>query len=194
MIKLKGKDKDPIQVCGKIFKIDDAERHMGRMSFPSTAHPLFLTPNLTQALVMLKGLKVMSEDPLYTEYAQYIAMDIWVQLSDYAKERIHFVLSELLPENLTWYEGLIKDVDEDEYFYSEFRCSPKGNIFLDCMKNGKSFFVEYIDDKNTCLYKNCIYIPSSYDGDSMEVRCDSGIVRLYFNKILKSAYTVEELI
>lgn len=189
--KLRGEDKDPIQVCGKKFIINDIERGRDVVYFSSTAHPLFLTPNLTQVLVTLKGLKSMSDDPLYSEYARLMATDIWEQLSDYAKARIHFVLSELLPEDLTWYESLKKE-DKDS-FYSEYRCSTNGNVFLDCMKNEKTFCIEYEGDSGVCLYNNCLFVPQSIDNESFEVNCDKGKVRLYFDKILKSAYSVEEL-
>ncbi len=191
LTKLRGLDNDPIQICGKVFKIDDLERGREVVYFPSTAHPLFLTPNLTQVLVTLKGLKAMSNDPLYAEYAHLVATDIWEQLSDYAKTRIHFVLSELLPEDLAWYENLRKQ--DDEYFYSEYRCSPNGNVFLDCIKNEKPFCVEYDADDGICLYNNCMFIPGSMANGSFEVNSSQGKVRLYFNKILRSAYSAEEL-
>lgn len=191
LAKLRGLDNDPIQVCGRKFMIDDLERERDAVYFPSTAHPLFLTPNLTQALVTLKGLKIMSYDPLYKEYALLIATDIWQQLSNYAKDRIRFVLSELLPEDLSWYENLKKD--DNEYFYPEYRCSPNGNVFLDCIKNGKTFCVEYDGDKGISLYKDCVFVPRSNQDGSFEVNCNHGKVRLHYDKILRSAYTIEEL-
>lgn len=189
--KLRGKHADSIQVCGKVFKIDDLDRSRGEVHFPSTAHPLFLTPNLTQVLVTLKGLKAMSEDSLYSEYAKTTAADIWEQLSDYAKTRIHFVLSELLPEDLSWYEGLHKE--DDEHFYSERRCSPSGNVFLDCIKNGKSFCVEYKTKNGILFYNNCKYVPRSLEDRSFEVTTEQGTIRLHFDNIIKSAYSVEEM-
>lgn len=192
MKKLRGEHTDSIQICGRVFKIDDLERNRGEVYFPSTAHPLFLTPNLTQVLVTLKGLKVMSEDPLYSEYARLAAADIWEQLSDYAKTRIHFVLSELLPEDLSWYEGLRKE--DNESFYSECRCSPGGNVFLDCIKNEKSFCVEYEGENGICFYNNCKFIPRTLEDRSFVVTSDQGNVRLHFNKIIRSAYAAEELI
>ena len=191
LTKLRGLDNDPIQICGKVFKIDDLERGRDVVYFPSTAHPLFLTPNLTQVLVTLKGLKAMSDDPLYSEYAHLMATDIWEQLSDYAKERIHFILSELLPEDLAWYKTLRKQ--DDEFFYSEYRCSPSGNVFLDCIKNEKPFYVEYNTNNGICLYSNCIFVPGSMADRSFEVNSNQGKVRLHFDKILRSAYTAEEL-
>lgn len=189
--KLRGLDDDPIQVCGKVYKISEIERGRDVVSFSSTAHPLFLTPNLTQVLVTLKGLKSMGENPLYAEYARLTATDIWEQLSDYAKERIRFVFSKLLPEDLEWYESLEKA--DKEYFYSEYRCSSKGNVFLDCMKNEKSFCVEYNEDGQVYLYDECVYIPSTYTGNSIDVKTPQGVITLYFEKIIRSAYTVEEL-
>lgn len=188
--RLRGDHEDPIQVCGKIFIIDEMEKHKDTVYFPSTAHPLFLTPNLTQVLVTLKGLKSMADDPLYAGYAQSVATDIWEQLSDYAKTRIHFVLSELLPEDLSWYESLRKP--DDEHFYSEVRCSGS-NVVLDCMKNGKTFCIEYEGKDGSCFYKQCSFIPRSYDGSSIEVNSATGCVRLYLDKIIRSAYKEEEL-
>ena len=56
---------DPIQVCGKKFYISDTVRQDGRISFQSTAHPIFLAENLTQVLILLKGLREI--------YAGYVA-------------------------------------------------------------------------------------------------------------------------
>lgn len=188
--RLHGEHEDPIQVCGKVFAIDDMEKHRDTVYFPSTAHPLFLTPNLTQVLVTLKGLKAMAEDPLYAEYARLAATDIWEQLSDYAKTRIQLVLSELLPEDLTWYKNLRKS--DKDHFYSEVRCSGSG-VILDCMKNGKTFFVEYEGDNGICIYKQCTYVPHSYNGESVEVNAANGCVRLLLAKVIRSAYTAEEM-
>lgn len=192
MQRLSGNSDDSIQICGKIFKIDDLERSKGHVNFPSTAHPLFLTPNLTQVLVTLKGLKIMGENPLYAEYARLMASDIWEQLSDYAKTRICFVLSELLPEDLTWYESLAKQ--DDDSFYPEVRCSTPQNIFLDCIKNGKAFYVEYEGNDGIILYKDCRFIPKTYDHEGFDVMCNVGQIHLDFKRIRRSAYTVEELL
>ena len=189
--KLRGLDDDPIQICGKVFKIDDVERGRDVLHFSSTAHPLFLTPNLTQILVTLKGLKEMSSNPLYADYAHFAASDIWEQLSDYAKTRIHYVLSELLPEDLTWYESLRKD--DDEYFYSERRCSVRDNVVLDCIKNGKAFFIEYKTADKVQLYKECVFVPGSYTGNSIDIETNGSNVTIELENIIRSTYTIEEL-
>ena len=190
--KLRGLDNDPIQICGKTFKIEDVERGRDVLHFSSTAHPLFLTPNLTQILVTLKGLKEMSTNPLYVDYAHCAASDIWEQLSDYAKTRIYFVLSVLLPEDLSWYDSLKRH--DEEYFYSERKCCVNNNVVLDCIKNGKSFFVEYNATGCVRLYKNCKFIPGSYTGESIEVETDGSRIPLKLKNIIRSTYTIEELI
>lgn len=189
--KLLGEDDDPIQICGKAFSIDEVERSRGQVRFSSTAHPLFLTENLSQIIVTLKGLKTMAENPLYTEYAGLTAANIWEQLSDYAKMRVRFVLSKLLPEDLSWYESLRKD--DECAFYTEVRCSHENNI-LDCIKNGKTFFVEYNGENGVCLYSQCRFVPQTYTGTSIDVDCSAGRVCLLLDRVIKTAYTAEDLL
>ena len=189
---------DPIQVCGKKFCIPDADRRRGTIQFSSTAHPVFLAENLTQILVVLKGLKKMSEDPLYRPYALQTGQEIWDQLSPYAKDRIRFVLKDLMPEDYSWYESLETE-REDYHFHSEESCSRVSNegvsVILNCIKNGKSFCVEYENGGEVRLYRDCIMEPGSYRGDpgSIVVNCAEGQVRLMFDRVIRSAYTAEEL-
>ncbi len=186
---------DPIQVCGRPFFIPDSERVRGQIRSASTAHPLFLTENLTQVIIMLKGLRIMADNPLYTSYAEASAADIWQQLSDYAKKRIRFVLSELLPEDLSWYETLEEKTDS---FYTERRCSVNGDVWLDCMKNGKSFCVEYRTDGGTVFYEDCRFVPHSYrrkkNGIVIEVDCRQGRKSLDSDHVIRSSYSAEELL
>ena len=140
----------------------------------------------------------MSEDPLYEPYALQTGREIWDQLSPYAKNRIRFVLKELLPEDFSWYEAL--DVEsEDHHFHSEESCSRINNegihVVLNCIKNGKSFCVEYDDNGKVRLYRDCVMEPGSYRADpgSLVVRCEEGRVKLLFDHVIRSAYTAEEL-
>ena len=186
---------DPIQVCGRPFFIPGGERANGQIRTPSTAHPLFLTENLTQIIVMLKGLRIMAENPIYTRYAEATAADIWQQLSDYAKKRIHFVLRELLPDDLSWYEKLEVSYEK---FVTERDCSVNGNVLLDCFKNDKAFCVEYRgDDGDVTFYDDCHVIPGSHkysgNGISVEVNCRQGVKTLESDRVVRSAYSVEEL-
>ena len=191
--RLRGID-DPIQVCGRVFAIPDTERHDGQLTFVSTAHPLFLTENLTQILVLLKGLKHMAENPLYSAYARLTGAEIWDQLSPYAKKRIHFVLGELMPEDLKWYESL---GSSEHSFHTEEMCSRVMNtgssVLLDCIKNGKSFCLE----QDEHVYQNCQVIEGSYKFDNgcpqVDVECSAGRITVYIRRVIRSAYTIEEL-
>ena len=188
---------DPIQVCGKKFCIPDTERKNGTLKFESTAHPIFLTENLTQVMVLLKGLKKMSEDDLYKNYAIESASEIWNQLSDYAHRRIKVVLSDLSSEDLSWYESL--ESERTDSFYTEKKCSTINNsgtaVVMYCIKNEKKFFVEYQEtEDNVVYYKDCVVDGYGEDGKSIIVTCSAGKKELILSKILKSAHTVEELL
>lgn len=194
--RLRGMD-DPIQVCGKPFVISETERRDGRLTFGSTAHPIFLTENLTQVIIMLKGLKHMSQDPLYESYAKASAAEIWNQLSRYAKRRIRLVFKEILPEDLKWFDSL--KIDTEDSFYTETQCSRVRNsgpgVVLDCMKNGKSWCMEYKDGDKRIFMKDCIFKESSYDGHRGCITIISGTEEkiIFLKNVIKSAYLPEEL-
>ena len=191
-------DVDPIQVCGKKFFISGTERRDGGIRFQSTAHPIFLAENLTQVLVMLKGLRVMAENPLYEPYALQTGREIWNQLSVYAKNRIRFVLQDLMPEDSSWYEKLA-EANDDYYFHTETACSQIYNsgtgVVLDCIKNGKPFCVEYEEDGKITVYSDCRMERNSYSTKplSIIVNCSGGRIRLLLDHVIRSAYTLEEL-
>ena len=194
LARLRGNPTDPIQICGKPFVINETERRNGRLSFASTVHPFFLTFNLTQVITTLKGLKAMSEDPALKLYATLSAAAIWQQLSDYAKERIIFVLTNLMPDELSWYRNL--DVEIVETFQTEYECrrTEGAGVIMDCMKNDKPCFVEYQQEDETIVFlSNCRFVPRSYERESIEVTSDQGNHLLLFRRILRSSYTEEGL-
>ena len=192
---------DPIQVQGRKFFIPDdtITRENGRFIQQSTMHPIFLAENLTQVLTMLKGLKIMAENPLYRPYAEASGREIWNQLSLYARKRIRFVLRELLPEDLEWYESLTGWDKEDGYFHTERDLSVRryegASVVLDCMKNGKSFCVEYDNNGEHLFYKDCLFDEEAYRSDhyGIPVNCSAGRIRLQTDQVIRSAYTIEEL-
>jgi len=193
--RIRGINNDPIQICGKPFVVDGIERRNGKVTTPSTVHPFFLTFNLTQVIATLKGLKVMSLEPAMKQYAIGSAAAIWQQLSDYAKERILYVMTEIMPEEITWYREL--DDVAAEMFQTEYqyRSSERSGVIMDCMKNGKNFFVEYEkEDGDSIFLSNCGIVPRSYEGDRIEVTSDQGSHVLLFSNILRSSYTKEGLI
>lgn len=136
LAKLQGNDGDPLQICGRKFIIDEVDRSMGHVYFESTAHPFFLTCNLTQVIAMLEGLHVMSERHGFYGYAMSMARSIWQQLSDYGKQRIFYVMENLLSEDTSWFKSLDQ---EDEYSYKTERdcCKERDDILMYCMKDSE---------------------------------------------------------
>lgn len=186
--KLMGKDIDPLQVCGEVFKIPEIDEENDSLKFESTAHPLFLTPNITQLIVTLKGLKEMSESPLYGNSAKIAAANIWSQLSDYAKRRIPEVMTELLEEDSSWYVNL--ENTDRKLFHTERACSVNINIFFNSLKNEEPFFVEIWDGDKKHLYKNCRTIKK--DGsDSFTIMCDEGKKTIFRKDVIQIAYTLD---
>ena len=189
--KLRGEDGDPIQICGKVFKINETKRSKGKIASASTVHPLFLTPNLTQIIVMLKGLKAMSENQHYANYARNTAADIWEQLSDYAKNRIRYVLSDLMPDDLSWYESLERT---DNHFRTEYECSVNNDVIVDTIKNGKTCFVQAIEGNEPVIYHNCRIVSEYDDFTRFKITSDEGEKMLTSENYIRSAYTPEELV
>lgn len=193
--RIRGRGHDLIQICGKPFVVEEMERKNGKISFASTVHPFFLTFNLTQVIATLKGLKAMSLEPAMKQYAIGSAAAIWQQLSDYAKERILYVMTEIMPEEISWYREL--DDVATEMFQTEYqyRSSEGSGVIMDCMKNEKTCYVEYKkEDGDTLFLSNCRILPRSYKGDRIEVTSDQGNHVLVFSNILRSSYTKEGLI
>jgi len=188
--KLLGKDDDPIQVCGKKYIIEDTERGRDKIVFSSTAHPLFLTYNITQVLTILKGLKEMSKDKKYEAYAYYAAASIWEQLSDYAKKRIEYVLKNFLSEDFGWYKGL--ETINDNSFQSEYRCSIGKDVVLDCLKNGKKCFISYLKGDKEIIYSDCKII-QCYE-KTLKIKHDKEEIEINNDCIIKVSYILEDLI
>ena len=188
--KLSGSDGDPIQINGKPFTIKNVERHNGQVTFLSTAHPIFITPNLTQVIVMLQGLKVMAAKPEYTEYAEQEIGIIWSQLSDYAKARLKYVFEKIIIDDYSWYEEKAKSINEN--FVAEVDCSGF-NVILDCLKNEKSCYIEYLDNDSNILIENCLV--RQYNTNSVTVELENGEVKsLKTDSILRSAYRTTDLL
>jgi len=197
---------DPIQILGKPFIIKETTRKDDTLKFSSTAHPLFLTFNLTQVITTLKGLKAMSKEPALENYAMHSAVSIWMQLSPYAKERILYVMENLIQDDVSWYRDL--EMDEKGMFRTEEmsrRGSQGASVLMDCIKNGKTCIIEYPKDEDeedpeidSVFYTGCRVMPRSHDRERnwscVDVICDQGEKTIILNKILRSAYHEEELV
>lgn len=201
LARLRG-NKDPIQIMGKPFIIDETIRKDDTMKFSSTAHPLFLTFNLTQVITTLKGLKAMSREPALENYAMHSAVSIWKQLSPYAKERILYVMENLIADDVSWYRDL--EMDEEGMFVTEVksRKSFQGpGVLMDCIKNDKTCIIEYQmgedeegSKRDSVFYTGCRLLPGSYHGEKVEVMCDQGQKTIILRKVLNSAYHEENLV
>lgn len=191
---LLGHTDDPIQIQGRVFRIEDAESCRGRITMASTVHPLFLTGNLTQILVLLKGLRKMREEPAYSIYAELMAASIWHQLSDYARNRVLYLAQDQIPDDIEWYRKLDR-MALGGSFYSELMCSyDEGpSRVLDCVKNHKPCFIEYLEEDGTkSIYENCLIL--KYHVDTVTVEHQSQLLELRLDRVLRSTLTKEEIL
>ena len=197
LAKLRGKDDDPIQICGKRYVIRDMTRENDAVcDMASTPHPFFLTCNLTQVIVTLKGLKEMSKNAALNSYAMKTAGEIWEQLSDYAKERIQYVMKNLMPDEVEWYQGLARSEKNQDYgeesFWPEYRCSSFGtNAILDGLKNGFPCNIEYQTEEGSQFYKDVII--KKFYGEQIIVKMGDAEITLELKKVLRSSRNKEEL-
>jgi len=97
-----------ISVFDQRFSVD-YKRYSGRLKMVSTAHPVFLTPNLTEIVFLLEGLRLQDKDMIRHDYLWNTAVSIWSQLSDYARNRILNVLCDIMGLDKSWYAELDRD-------------------------------------------------------------------------------------
>lgn len=113
----------------------------------STAHPLFLMPNLTQVVVMLNGLQFMAKNESYSDFAEYLAASIWKELSEYGKQRI-LTVSDTLSLDKKWYEK-ISHMESGSLVRTEWECSneegSKNIVYF--AKSGEECSIAYTDDE-----------------------------------------------
>ena len=120
-----------MSVMGQRVKVEYRKQNdeNGEEYILSTAHPLFLVQNLEQIIALLNGLKYSYEIYGYKEYARETAVSIWMQLSDYATNRI---LNELPKEELKididWYKMIADEaeerkrkLEEEDYIIDSFK-------------------------------------------------------------------------
>lgn len=151
---------DGICVLGQRLSISRRDVN-GRSGLTNTIHPLFLTPNLTQVVVLLQGLRRMAADKVYHAYAMKLASNIWSELSDHARKRIMGVAGQIgMDQN--WFVGLENARDKDLYA-TEVECSydeGPGNV-LDFLKNGKRCSIEVAGESGVQIWENCSIISIS---------------------------------
>lgn len=194
LAKLQGNDNDPLQVCGQKFVISDIDRSMGHVYFESTAHPFFLTCNLTQVIATLEGLRHMGEQSGFRGYAMSMARNIWRQLSDYGKERIFYVMENLLNEDPEWYKSLDS---QDEFAYrTELECCmERDDILMYCMKDTRLkerlCNIEYQDGDKSVFYTDVRV--TQYNESGWKVVIGGKEKKLDPRKILRCSFHKENM-
>ena len=182
------------EFLGTPFRVDGAKRSKGRIDFQSTVHPILLTPNITQILIMLKELKAVYErKKVFQEYAWHLAVNVWQQLSDHTKNRIFYVFENLMSEDIDWYKRL-DEAEREDHFQTEAYLSRRGsNSILDCLKNRKKCYIEYEnEDGSFAFFQNCTVVKLC--GENVVVEHSEGTSELMISRILRNAYTKEELV
>ena len=190
-------EEDALQVCGQKFFIKEMDRSMGHVSFGSTAHPLFLTCNLTQVITTLEGLRQMSERPEFTGYALPMAQNIWRQLSDYAKERIFYVMENLLNQDVQWYEDL--DSYNEHSYRTEAECCKDGpEILMYCLKGRgdnqkRRCNIEYSVSDEESEFLTDVEVLGMSEGDSWKVSVGGKERILEGKRIIRSSFHKENM-
>ena len=143
-------------------------RDDGEIGFESTAHPILLVPNLTQVMIQLEGLRAMCENPLYKGYAHALAENIWSQLTDYAKDRLRYVVTNVLHQSDSWYadlsdaaQPLFRDERDPSFLHGEimnhFKMQRPFFIYLHgaegSQKIGPCMLVDYSTEKQAISVK-----------------------------------------
>lgn len=138
-----------MSVMGQRVKVEYHQQYdkNGEECILSTAHPLFLVQNLEQIIALLNGLKYSYEIYGYKEYARETAVSIWMQLSDYATNRI---LNELPKEELKididWYKMIADEaeerkrkLEEEDYIIDSFKTE---EFISNLGKNKEHFYLK----------------------------------------------------
>ncbi|MCR4673383.1 MAG: hypothetical protein K5675_00100 [Lachnospiraceae bacterium] len=175
---------DGTAILGNSFKVQ-FDRSRSKVEFISSVHPMMLTPNLTEVVCTLEGLRAQEEqNPLFHDYAWNMAQNIWRQLSQYAKDRICNVLINRLKLNQDWYERLEKESNSqnnmflDEYDVARYSPSDKEMaIAAYVYKSSVNTLLVYTENGCEKEIDNCRVI--NIDGQGISVKTlDNESVRI----------------
>lgn len=143
------KNSGEISVLGQGVTMAWLNQDRAARELHSTAHPLFLMPNLAQVVVMLNGLQLMAKNESYSDFAEYLAASMWKELSDYGQKRI-LKVSDILSQDKIWYEK-ISQMDSGSLFRTERECSneegTKNIVYF--AKNSEDCSIAYADDEGS---------------------------------------------
>lgn len=146
-----GDIKKGLSFLGKGISLEIDRNNNEITSFP-TGHPIILVEDMSQIFIQLEGLRKMAKGSTKT-YAERTAATIWNQLSEYAKQRIFFVIEKIYESDSEFYQSLEK-MDNDDIFFDEDSLSRvKGSTSLiNYLKNEYDFYLVYYDiNKNVIV-------------------------------------------
>ena len=182
-----------ISVMDQKLVLDDFRLKNKKVAAVSTMHPLFLTQNLTQVICMLEGLHKIEENWVMKSYARKTAVSIWLQLSEYARDRILSVLIDRMDLDRNWYEHINKDAESQsgQMFYNEKKASDRDGLFLYALKGDLKCSVNYItsDEKLEEIYGKVTRV----DQNGIELLPDTGCnaIRIEKDRIIEVEVATE---
>ena len=155
-------DTEALQLMGQPVKIPYTRRSR-HFTSESTAHPVFLMANLAQVITMLEGLGKQAQLKEYERFALLSAVNIWSELSDYARERINR-LSDTLALDRVWLRKIQRMSEEgvSNLFQTERECSDVDTVMSLIMihKSGEKCFIEYKDESGQIAFLKSVQIVS----------------------------------
>lgn len=181
-----------VRVLNQELKIEYEKRNGGNIKLKSKAHPLFLVENLTQVIAILNGLLYVRKDYGYAEYAKEVAVAIWMQLSDDAKDRIQNVLVDELNLNKRWYDEIAQS--SERKFMFKIEEDFLDHKYLDIRKNGKNCIIQYENDEGKIIEQYVSEIISKegdiitaiiYEEENREIKIDTNKIKCYLPKLKK---------
>lgn len=156
-------DTEALQLMGQPVKIPYKRRNR-HFTSESTAHPIFLMANLAQVITILEGLGKQSQLKEYERFALLTAVNIWSELSDYARERINR-LSDTLALDRVWLRKIQRMSEEgvSNLFQTERACSDVDTVMSLIMihKSGEKCFIEYKDESGQIVFLKDVRIVSN---------------------------------
>ncbi|WP_207642585.1 hypothetical protein [Desulfosporosinus acididurans] len=156
---IKAMTEQGFKLLGLNIKLVDERQDILKME--STPHPVILMQNISQLVVLLEGLRSMETVGAYRNSANTTAVDIWNQLTEYAREKILDVVEKIdnTGKATDWYFSIDKGEKWQGRFLNESETlgnGPKSQL-IHLMKSGEPGCVTYIgDDDQQIILQDCV--------------------------------------
>lgn len=160
----------------------DDDRHV--MKFLSSAHPVFLMENLTGIIYSLEALLEKANDPLFHDWIMHTAGHIWMQLTDYAKEKIlkRIVVDyQEKPQLLALLHELTAQERSEGFVSERYMAQTTINQLLYNYKAGIRCSVIVLKDKEEIVHTGML---KDYDGERLRMETHDGQVWFSPNDVI----------